>query len=93
MTHDRNETYLLVGTPSVLGSYTQNHASVELLGMWVVSAVAAFGVFRFTVHPRAIRSKRRWCWKASRFTSLARKMAKASSGVTAWSRWRKLLVP
>jgi hypothetical protein len=35
VTRDRNETYLLVGTPSVLGSYTQNHASVELMGMWV----------------------------------------------------------
>jgi hypothetical protein len=35
VTCDRNETYLLVGTPHVLGSYTQNHASVELMGMWV----------------------------------------------------------
>jgi hypothetical protein len=35
VTLDRNETYLLVGTPSVLGSYTQNHASVQLFGMWV----------------------------------------------------------
>jgi hypothetical protein len=32
---DRNETYLLVGTPNVLGSFTQTHASVQLLGMWV----------------------------------------------------------
>ena len=31
---DRNETYLLVGTPKVLGSYTQTYASVQLLGMW-----------------------------------------------------------
>jgi hypothetical protein len=35
VTCDRNETYLLVGTPEVLGSYSQNHASVELIGMWV----------------------------------------------------------
>lgn len=35
VTCDRNETYLLVGTPEVLGSYTQNHASVQLLAMWV----------------------------------------------------------
>ena len=35
VTYDRNETYLLAGTPVVLGSYTQNHASVQLLGMWV----------------------------------------------------------
>jgi len=35
VTLDRNETYLLVGTPSVLGSYTRNHASVQLFGMWV----------------------------------------------------------
>lgn len=32
---DRNETYLLAGTPEVLGSYTDNHASVQLLAMWV----------------------------------------------------------
>jgi hypothetical protein len=37
VTCDRNETYLLVGTPEVLGSYTQNHASVQLLAMWVGS--------------------------------------------------------
>lgn len=35
VTCDRNETYLLAGTPEVLGSYTQNHASVQLLAMWV----------------------------------------------------------
>jgi len=35
VTLDRNETHLLVGTPKVLGSYTQNHASVQLFGMWV----------------------------------------------------------
>jgi hypothetical protein len=35
VTVDRNETYLLVGTPAILGSYTQNHASVELMGIWV----------------------------------------------------------
>jgi hypothetical protein len=31
---DRNEAYLLMGTPSVLGSYTSQHASVQVLGMW-----------------------------------------------------------
>jgi hypothetical protein len=35
VTHDRNETYVLIGTPIALGSYTQNHASVQLLAMWV----------------------------------------------------------
>ena len=30
----RNEAYLLMGTPKVLGSYTQQHASVQVLGMW-----------------------------------------------------------
>jgi hypothetical protein len=33
---DRNENYLLVGTPKALGEYKQNHASVNLVGMWVV---------------------------------------------------------
>ena len=37
VTCDRNETYLLVGTPEVLGWYSQNHASVQLLAMWVGS--------------------------------------------------------
>jgi hypothetical protein len=31
---DRSEAHLLVGTPSELGSFTQNHASVQILGMW-----------------------------------------------------------
>jgi hypothetical protein len=31
---DRNETFLLMGTPEVLGKYTQRHASVRILGMW-----------------------------------------------------------
>jgi hypothetical protein len=31
---DRSEAYLLVGTPGELGSFTQNHASVQLLGLW-----------------------------------------------------------
>jgi hypothetical protein len=34
VTSDRNEAYLLMGTPSVLGSYTSQHASVRVLGMW-----------------------------------------------------------
>jgi hypothetical protein len=35
VTRNGNETYLLVGTPSALGSYTRTHASVQVLGMWV----------------------------------------------------------
>jgi len=35
VTCDRNETYLLMGTPDVLGTYAQTHASVQMLGMWV----------------------------------------------------------
>lgn len=30
----RNEAYLLMGTPGVLGSYTPQHASVQIYGMW-----------------------------------------------------------
>lgn len=37
---DRSEAYLLVGTPSELGSYTQTHASVQLLGLWDGAPVA-----------------------------------------------------
>jgi hypothetical protein len=37
VTCDRNETFLLAGTPAVLGSYTKSHASVQLLAMWVGS--------------------------------------------------------
>jgi hypothetical protein len=31
---DRSEAHLLVGTPGELGSFTQNHASVQILGLW-----------------------------------------------------------
>jgi hypothetical protein len=30
----RNEAYLLMGTPGVLGAYTPQHASVQIYGMW-----------------------------------------------------------
>lgn len=30
----RNEVYLLMGTPEVLGTYTPQHASVQIHGMW-----------------------------------------------------------
>ena len=30
----RNEAYLLMGTPEVLGTYTPQHASVQIHGMW-----------------------------------------------------------
>ena len=31
---NRNEAYLLMGTPEVLGTYTPQHASVQIHGMW-----------------------------------------------------------
>jgi hypothetical protein len=31
---DRSEAYLLVGTPCELGTFTQTHASVQLIGLW-----------------------------------------------------------
>lgn len=31
---DRSEAYLLVGTPCELGTFTQTHASVQLVGLW-----------------------------------------------------------
>lgn len=34
VTGNRNEAYLLMGTPSVLGAYTPQHASVQIYGMW-----------------------------------------------------------
>jgi hypothetical protein len=32
---DRSKTYLLVETSEGVSSYTQTHASVQILGMWV----------------------------------------------------------
>ena len=34
MTEDHNETFLLLGVPKSLGTFTEQHASLELHGMW-----------------------------------------------------------
>ena len=32
---EHTQTYMLAGTPHALGTFTQNHASVEIMGFWV----------------------------------------------------------
>jgi hypothetical protein len=32
---EHTQTYLLAGTPHALGTFTQNHASVQIMGFWV----------------------------------------------------------